>query len=365
MARLDVAALPGDGIGPEVTRAALEVLHLVATVGGHELRVTEWPIGWAAIEAGRGPLPDETRDACRAAPAVLVGAVGDPRAGDRPLAERPVTGLLALRRALGCFVNVRPARVSEGHLRFSALRAERARGVDLVFVRELAGGLYYGEPRALDGAEGRAWNTLRYEAEEIERIARFAFETARARRGRLTSVDKANVLETFRLWRATVDRVATDFPDVELEHMLIDRAAMELMVRPAQFDTVLTSNLLGDILSDQAAGVVGSLGLLGSASLGGESDLYEPVHGSAPDLVGTDRANPIGAIASVALMLRHTFDLVEEAALIERAIDAVLAAGHHTADLSSPDGDPTQALGTTALTKRILARVREATPAPA
>lgn len=344
---LRIAVLPGDGIGPEVSEAAIQVLRAAVERAGRELETRTLPVGWAAVQEAGDPLPATTLEVCRQSDAVFLGAVGTPEADDAPPERRPERGLLRLRKGLGCYANLRPARIPSALLAASPLREEVARGVDFVVVRELAGGLYYGEPRK----EGDpAINTLTYARDEVERIARVGFETARERGGHLTSVDKANVLEVSRLWRRVVDEVSADYPDVELEHMLVDRAAMELVLRPTRFDVILTGNLFGDILSDEAAAVVGSLGVLGSASLGGTTDLYEPVHGSAPELAGRDVANPMGAIASVSLMLRHTFGMGAEAASVDASVERVLDEGHRTADLAA-EGEPT--LGTQAFGERV------------
>ena len=345
MTEINLAVLPGDGVGPEVTRAALDVLSVVTERKGYRVFWEQWPIGWAAMVDGGEPLPEETLKACLAVDAVLLGAVGDPRADGLPPSERPVAGLLQLRRHLGCFANLRPVRVSDGLARYSAVKPEQARQTDLMIVRELAGGLYYGEPRGLDEEVGRSWNTLSYERKEIHRIATIAFDLARDRRGKVTSIDKANVLEVSRLWRIVVEEVAREYADVELEHMLVDRAAMEIILCPENFDTVLTDNLFGDILSDGAAALLGSLGLQASASIGGCTDLYEPVHGSAPDIAGSGIANPAGAILSVAMMLECTFGLRAEARAIERALDRVYVTGCRTSDLESSE-DVTAPMGT-------------------
>jgi 3-isopropylmalate dehydrogenase len=337
MAHLDVVTLPGDGIGPEVTEAVTRVLTQVASVYGHELTMRSHDVGWAAYERHGTPLPDDTLEACVQGPAVFLGAVGDPRADGLPPEKRPEAALLQLRRELGCFANLRPAKIDEQLVGMSALRPEVATGTDLVIVRELTGGIYYGTPRGAEAGSDRTVNTLVYTELEVERIARIAFEMAGRRRGRLTSVDKANVLEVSQMWRAVVDRVAGDYPDVSVDHMFVDRAAMELITAPTQFDVVLTSNLFGDILSDEAGAICGSLGLLPSASVGGAVGLYEPVHGSAPDIAGQGVANPIGGIRSAALMLSHTFDLQAEAAALEDAVTTVLAGGLRTLDLAGPN----------------------------
>jgi 3-isopropylmalate dehydrogenase len=316
----------------------LRVLEAVASKYGHELTVDEHAVGWSAYELAGTPLPPATLEACRQGPAVFLGAVGDPRADGLPPSERPEAALLALRSELGCFANLRPARVDDELVARSALKAEVAAGCDLVIVRELTGGLYYGKPRGREN--GRAVNTLVYSEDEVARVARVAFELARSRRKRLTSVDKANVLEVSQLWRAVVDDVAKDFVDVELDHMLVDRAAMELVTAPRRFDVLLTENLFGDILSDEASAMCGSLGLLASASVGGAVGLYEPVHGSAPDIAGRGVANPIAAIRSAALMLAYSFELHAEAASIERAVGRALADGLRTRDVAGPQDSP-------------------------
>ncbi|WP_405283218.1 3-isopropylmalate dehydrogenase [Gaopeijia maritima] len=349
-----LVVLPGDGVGPEVTTAAVRVLRAAFASRGLPLDIATRAVGWAAVQTEGAPLSDDTIDACRAADAVLLGAVGHPDAEHAPAHLRPESGLLALRQALGCWGNLRPARVPDGLIGASALRADRARGTDLVVVRELGGGLYYGEPRGDD--RGRAWNTLSYTEDEVRRIAHLAFRLASERRRRVTSVDKANVLETSKLWRRVAEEVALQYPEVIFESMLVDRAAMELALRPSRFDVVLTSNLFGDILSDQAAGVVGSLGALGSASVGGDTDLYEPVHGSAPDIAGTGRANPMGAIASVTLMLRTTGGLPELADDIDASVEACLGDGLRTDDLATP-ADASPPVGTHAFTSAVVDRL--------
>jgi 3-isopropylmalate dehydrogenase len=336
--RYSLAVLPGDGIGPEVTTEALRVLQAAADLFGFVIDSREYPIGASAVAQAGEALPAETRGAVTDVDAVLLGAVGDPSLSRAEGNRRPEAGLLALRKLLGAYANLRPVTVHPALRHASPLRPERLEGVDLLIVRELTGGLYYGEPRGRD-ADG-AVNTLRYSVEEIERVARVAFDAAMERRRVLTSVDKANVLEVSQLWRDTVTRVAEDYPDVRLEHLYVDFAAMRLVSNPAAFDVVLTENLFGDILSDEAAVLAGSLGLLPSASIGDGPGLFEPVHGSAPDIAGRGIANPIGAIASAAMLLRYGFRLPEAAATVEQAIAAVLAAGARTADIA-PSGTPT------------------------
>jgi 3-isopropylmalate dehydrogenase len=355
--RAAIAALPGDGVGPEVTRAAVRVLEAVASVGGHQWTITAWPIGGAAIAQGLPPLPPETLAAARQSDAILLGAIGDP-AYDRELpAGRPEAALLALRRELGVFANIRPLRAWPGLGAISPLRAPVLAGTDLVIVRELTGGVYYGEPRgfAEDGAS--AVNTMRYSRDEIARVARVAFGLAGRRRRHVTSVDKANVLEVSRLWRDVVTEVAHLYPEVALTHEYVDTAAMKLMIAPSTFDVLLTENLFGDILSDEAGGVAGSLGLLPSASLGSGPGLFEPVHGSAPTIAGRDVANPIGAIASAAMLLADGLHLPAEGARVIAGIERVLQAGYRTADIATDRHRP---VGTTAFTDRVVQEILSA-----
>ena len=328
-----MALIPGDGIGPEVVAAAVDVLDAVAARFGHTIDRSSHLMGGAALRAGRPALPPETLAACRSAGATLLGAVGDPAFDHLPSKERPEGGLLALRKGLGVFANLRPTRIWPGLEVAAPLKADRVRGADLLIVRELTGGLYFGEPRHIDRERGEAFNTMRYTRPEIERIARVAFEAARRRRRRVTSVDKANVLETSQLWREVVSEVGRGYPDVMLDHMYVDACAMALVTSPARFDVILTENLFGDILSDEAAVIAGSIGLLPSASLGDGPGLFEPVHGSAPDIAGQDRANPLGTIASLAMLLRHSFGLDAEADAVDLAIERTLAAGARTGDL--------------------------------
>lgn len=334
--RLRITSLPGDGIGTEVIEQAVLVLEEVSGGFGHDLELSEKEIGGAALARFGDPLPQSTIDACLASQAVLLGAVGDPAYDKNPRESRPEAGLLRLRQALGAYANLRPAVFYPALRDCSPLREEVVKGTDILIVRELLGGLYFGQPRSMQGEAGRreAVNTMRYGETEIERIARMALQLARSRRKRVVSIDKANVLECSRLWRDVVTRVGTEFSDVQLSHMYVDSAAMALVLKPAEFDVVLTENMFGDILSDQAGGVVGSLGLLASASIGGSVGLYEPVHGSAPDIAGRGIANPLGAILSVALMLRHTFRLSKEAECVEAGVMSVLKGGFRTPDLA-------------------------------
>jgi 3-isopropylmalate dehydrogenase len=326
-----ILLLPGDGVGPEVVAAARGVLDAVAAAFGHEFSVSEAPIGGAALKRGFRALPEQTLQAARNADAILLGAVGDP-AFDTGTGERPEAALLQIRRELKLYANLRPARVWPGLEDAGPLKPQVLAGTDMLVVRELTGGLYYGEPRGIDGDS--AFNTMRYSRHEVERIARVAFEAARARRRHVTSVDKANVLETSRLWRAVVTEIAAQYADVALAHMYVDACAMKIALAPASFDVILTENLFGDILSDEAAVISGSIGLLPSASIGDGPGLFEPVHGSAPDIARRDLANPIGAIASAAMLLEHSLGAVDEARAIDAAIDRVLADGHRTADLA-------------------------------
>ncbi|HEX7894398.1 MAG TPA: 3-isopropylmalate dehydrogenase [Terriglobales bacterium] len=333
--KINITTLPGDGIGPEVTREAVRVLSACADAFGHEFRVTEKNVGGAALVASNDPLPQDTVDACLNSGAVLLGAVGGPAFDKYPAKLRPEAGLLRLRKELGVFANLRPALCLPGMESLSPLKPEIVRGTDVIIVRELLGGVYFGA-RSTDGEPGsrRASDTMAYSESEIERIAHVAFKVAQGRRKQLLSVDKANVLDSSRLWRDVVTRIGKDYPDVKLAHMYVDSAAMALVSRPSSFDVIVTENMFGDILSDQAGAVVGSLGLLPSASIGGQVGLYEPIHGSAPDIAGQGIANPLGTILSGAMLLRHSFGLESEAAAIETAVRQVLASGHRTRDLA-------------------------------
>jgi 3-isopropylmalate dehydrogenase len=356
---LNLTILPGDGIGPEVTEQAVLVLKAVADVFGHRLELQHKLIGAAALTAANDPLPADTIQACLSSSAVLMGAVGSPGFDHYPNHLRPEAGLLRLRRELGAFANLRPAVLFPALEDCSPLRAEVVRGTDILIVRELLGGLYFGQPRSIEGVAGSrvALNTMRYGESEIERIARVAFDLAMKRRRKVLSVDKANVLECSRLWREVVTRIAQGYPEVKLAHQYVDSAAMLLVQRPKDFDVILTENMFGDILSDQAGGVVGSLGLLASASIGGAVGLYEPVHGSAPDIAGKGIANPLGAILTVAMLLRHTFQLGREAECIEEAVGAVLTEGWRTADLA---GKSQTAVSTTEMGRRVVGGVKSA-----
>lgn len=332
--QMKIVILPGDGIGPEVTREAERVLRVVAETHSLQIETTEALIGGQAIREAGSPLPRETVEAFAGADAVLLGAVGDPTYDELLPEQRPEIGLLKMRQHLGGFANLRPSKAFAPLIDSSPLRREVFEGTDLLIVRELLGGLYFGTPRGFDDENSAAYNTMRYSVAEVERVARVAFDSALGRRRKVTSVDKANVLETSRLWRETVSRVALDYPDVELDHLFVDACAMHLVTDPRRFDVVLTENLFGDILSDEAAVLTGSLGMLASATIGGDIDLFEPVHGSAPDIAGKGVANPIGAIASVAMMLRYTAGNESAAAAIENAIERVLAEGYRTSDIA-------------------------------
>jgi 3-isopropylmalate dehydrogenase len=330
-----IVLLPGDGIGPEVTRAAVIVLRETAHEFHHQFEFVEFPIGGRAIDAAGTPLPDETLDACRKTDAVLLGAVGGPRWDGLPVGKRPESGLLALRQGLGLYVNVRPVKLFEALRGISPLKAERLGDLDLEIVRELAGGMYFGERgNVVERGVERAFDTESYSSKEIERIATFAFARAESRSRRLCSVDKANVLASSQLWRRTVTAMSAAYPGIRLEHMYVDNAAMQLTLRPSQFDVMLTSNMFGDILSDAAAALAGSIGLVPSASFGSSAPLFEPIHGSAPSLAGTDAANPIGAILSATMMLRDAFGLSLEAEWVETSLLRVLTGGYRTPDIS-------------------------------
>jgi len=333
----DIVVLPGDGIGPEVTAEAVRVLEAVGTRFGHAFRFDERPFGGASIDQHGVPLTDDTLAACQGSKAVLLGAVGGPKWDKIEVARRPEAGLLGIRKQLGLFANLRPVRPHPALAAASPLRPERLAGVDLMVVRELTGGLYFGKPQfTRDEGNGvqHAVDTMEYTTPEIERVVDLAFGLAKGRRNKVTSVDKANVLETSRLWRKTAVEVGARHPGVTLEHVLVDTAAMRLVSSPAAFDVVVTENMFGDILTDEAAILVGSLGMLPSASLSGTGPgLYEPIHGSAPDIAGRGIANPVGTILSAALLLRHSLGLEAEAGAIEAAVDAVITEGVRTADL--------------------------------
>ncbi len=335
-----ICLLPGDGIGPEIVEEAVQVLKLVAQKFGHEFGFASALIGGAAIDATGNPLPAETVAACKTADAVFLGAVGGPKWDALDNKTRPEAGLLGIRKALGLFANLRPALLFPELAGACLLRADiAAAGLDIMVVRELTGCVYFGEPRGIEMRNGErtGFNTMLYSESEVRRIAKLAFETARLRRKKLCSCDKSNVLDVSRLWRDVVIEVHKDFADVELTHMYIDNAAMQLVRNPAQFDVIVTGNLFGDILSDEAAVITGSLGMLPSASLGASGPgLFEPIHGSAPDIAGQDKANPLAGILSAAMMLRLGFGLEKEAAAVEKAVRACLADGYRTGDIMEP-----------------------------
>ena len=352
---LKILVTAGDGIGPEVTNEAVAVLREVAELGGHTIQIEEKRIGGVAIVKDGTPLPKETLEAALASDAVLLGAVGGNEFNSLPPDKRPEAGLLQIRAALGGFANLRPAFAFKELAVNSPLRPEIVDGADILFVRELLGGLYFGQPREWNRQSGEAWNTMRYTRSEVARVAHIAFQLAQKRRKKLTSVDKANVLEVSQLWRDTVNQVAAEFPDVTVEHQYVDAMAMHLMNQPRNYDVVLTENLFGDILSDESAVITGSLGMLPSATIGGKVNLYEPVHGSAPDIAGKGLANPLGAILTGALILRHSAGLEAEAAAIESSVRKVLEEGFRTPDLARSN-----AQGFTVLsTKDMGAKVRE------
>ncbi len=341
---MKIAVLAGDGVGVEVTREAMGVLSDIAPLFGLVIETSEHLIGGAAIRETGSPFPDETRSGCLASDAVLLGAVGSPDFDHLPPNQRPEKGLLQLRQALGGFANLRPAKAYPALIGSSPLRPEIFAGTDMLVVRELLGGLYFGEPRGFDEANSVAFNTMRYSRSEVERVARTAFKLARDRKKKVTSVDKANVLETSQLWRQTVTEVGEEFPDVRLDHLFVDACAMHLVTDPSRFDVILTENLFGDILSDEAAVLTGSLGMLASATVGGAINMYEPVHGSAPDIAGKNIANPIGAIASVAMLLRYTGKNEAAARAVDNAINRFLDEGHRTADIAVKGETPISTL---------------------
>ena len=353
-----IATIPGDGVGPEVTAAAVATLETVGAVFGHEFAFVEVPAGGRAIDELGSPLPDRTLETCRASDAVFLGAVGGPR-WDRLEGEmRPESGLLKLRKGLGVYANIRPSFLHPALKDACPLRPEIAGpGIDIVIVRELAGGIYFGERGKRLGPMGdEAFDTECYSRMEAQRIARVAFRLAGTRRRKVTSVDKANVLQSSRLWRDAVAETAVEFPGIELGHMYVDNAAMQLIRDPRQFDVIVTTNMFGDILSDESSTLAGSIGMLPSASLGdGPPGLYEPVHGSAPEIAGKDIANPLAAILSAAMMLRHSFQREVEAAAVEKAVEAVLEKGFRTADIKTPGG---RLVGTREMTRRVVEEIR-------
>jgi 3-isopropylmalate dehydrogenase len=334
---LKILILPGDGIGVEVTSAAVEVLHTMAKNFGHTLELSEGLIGGIAIHKTGTPLPKDTLDKALAASATLMGAVGLPEFDNAAPDKRPEKGLLGLRSAMGVFANLRPVLTYPELIESSPLKNHVIQGTDMIIVRELTAGLYYGQPRGIEGDRG--FNTMSYTRAEIEQVAHVAFKLAHNRQKKVTSVDKSNVLEVSQLWRKVVTELAAQYPDVKLDHMFVDNAAMQMVLRPTQFDVILTENTFGDILSDVGGVLAGSIGMLPSASIGANKGLYEPVHGSAPDIAGQNKANPFGAIGSVAAMLEYSFGLMAEANAVNAAVGKVLASGRVTADLK-PKGAP-------------------------
>ena len=335
IAEKKITVIPGDGIGPEIIDSALPILHAAAGRTGMSCICTKHLAGGAAIDACGFPLPEETVNAARAADAVLLGAVGGPKWDHVAPDIRPEKAILGLRKSLGLFANMRPVKVTAAMAAYSPLKPERVAGVDILILRELTGGIYFGkrcESEMIDGVE-HAWDTEQYSVPEVERIVRMAFQAAGGRNGKVTSVDKANVLATSRLWRRTAARIGAEYPAVQLEHMYVDNCAMQLVMAPKALDVIVTGNLFGDILTDEAAVITGSIGMLPSASLGAETGLYEPIHGSAPDIAGKGIANPLGTILSVAMMFRHSLDNEPAARLIETAVEKVLTAGYRTADM--------------------------------
>ena len=344
-----IVSIPGDGIGPEVVAGAVAVLQQLSRNHGFEIVIEEHPFGGASYDLHGEMLTEATLEACKKCDAVLLGAVGGPKWESLPHEHKPEAALLKIRKELGLFANLRPAKVYDALLDASSLKADVVRGTDFLVFRELTGGIYFGQPRGFD--ESKGWNTMVYERYEVERIARLAFEAARKRKGKLISIDKANVLEVSQFWRNVVHELHKEFQDVELSDMYVDNAAMQIVRNPKQFDVIVTGNLFGDILSDIAGMITGSLGMLPSASIGTNHALYEPIHGSAPDIAGQNKANPIATIASVAMMFEHSFCVPEIAREIEQAIEATLAAGFRTADIAAP-GE--KAVSTTEMTEAIV-----------
>jgi 3-isopropylmalate dehydrogenase len=355
----NIVLLPGDGIGPEVISAAKQVLSAISGRFEYEFSFQEYLIGGCSIDAFGTALTEETLTACQTADAVLLGAVGGPKWDDPAAKVRPEQGLLGLRKGLKTFANLRPVKPHKDLLDASPLRPERLNGVDLLVVRELTGGIYFGRPqgRIQQGAEVQAVDTMSYTESEIRRVTRLAFKLAQGRQKKVTSVDKANVLESSRLWRQTITEVASEFPDVELEHILVDAATMFLIQRPASFDVMVTGNMFGDILTDEASVLTGSMGNLPSASLGESGPgIYEPIHGSAPDIAGQGISNPIGTILSAAMMLRYSFEMEAAACIVEHAVNEILSAGYRTRDLANPGDNP---LNTEAMTALIVDQIKE------
>lgn len=341
-----IAVLPGDGIGPEVIDQALKSLKAIEECFGHQFQLNHGLIGAAAIDATGDPFPEETKNLCLNADTILFGAIGDPKYDNDPSAKvRPEQGLLAMRKQLGLFANVRPVKSYKQLLHISPLKEDRVKDIDFVVFRELTGGIYFGEPRGRSEDGSKAFDTCLYSTEEIIRIAQLAFEAAGSRNKKVTLVDKANVLATSRLWRETVNQLAQSFPDIKLDHLFVDNAAMQLIQNPGRFDVILTENMFGDIITDEASVITGSLGMLPSASLGAELSLFEPIHGSYPEVAGMNRANPMAAILSVAMMLEYSLTMTEEAACISEAVERCISEGILTEDLSPDSGFGTSEVG--------------------
>ncbi len=357
MKKQTIVTLPGDGIGPEVTGVAVKVLKAACKPSDTEIETIECPFGGISYEKHDEPVTNETLDLCKKHQKVLLGAVGGPQWDDLSADKRPEAGLLKLRKELGVYANLRPINVYDALVDSSSLKKEIVAGTDILIVRELTGGVYFGKPRyTSEGEDPYSVDTMKYSRSEVERVARYAFESARQRDNRVCSVDKANVLESSRMWRKTVTEVAKDYPDVELTHMLVDNCAMQLVRNPKQFDVMVTGNLFGDILSDEASMITGSLGMLPSASLGNGNGLYEPVHGSAPDIAGRGVANPLAAVASAAMLCRFSLDLPNAADDIERAIKRVLDEGFRTADIYSAEPN-TQLANTKIIEQQLLKNI--------
>lgn len=353
MNKKQIAVLPGDGIGPEVTSVAVSILKRACEDHGIKIETENFLFGGCSYDEAGEPVTDETLEACLNSDAVLLGAVGGPQYDDLPKQHRPEAALLKLRKTLGTYTNLRPIKIYPALMGSSTLKPEVLEGTDILIVRELTGGIYFGQPRHTKETDGDvvATDSMVYSKSEIERVARQAFEAARKRNGRVCSVDKSNILDTSRLWRKTVTELAPEYPDVELSHMLVDNCAMQLVRNPGQFDVILTGNLFGDILSDEASMLTGSIGMLPSASVGDKTGIYEPVHGSAPDIAGQNKANPLAAIASAAMLCRYSLNLPAAADQIEAAIDRVLAAGYRSGDIYTGSDEETL-IGTEEMGKR-------------
>lgn len=363
MAEKHIVVLAGDGIGPEVTAWAKKALETVGEQFGHQFTFEDQLIGHSAIEATGNPLPDETLEACKKADAILLGAVGHPKYDNDPSAKvRPEQGLLKIRKELGLYTNIRPIQIFEELAHASSIKPELLKDVNIMFFRELTGGIYFGQPRERQEDGTVAIDTMRYSKMEVRRIAEKAFKSAQTRNKVVHSVDKANVLESSRLWRETVNEVAQEYPDVKLEHMFIDNAAMQLIRYPRQFDVVLTGNMFGDILTDEASQITGSLGMLPSASIGDSVGIYEPIHGSAPDIAGQNKANPLATILSAALLLDISFGMQQEAQVIIDAVDQVLKAGLRTVDIKDDTTLPENILSTEEMGTQVVHHMTQVVP---